>query len=88
MNRERELPIRGAVAIEALRRTADKIEMWTRSNSIDLNQIAVEVDDVMKMARIILEMDERADWSDMCGCDFCTNALHVLYEKPMLKLVK
>ncbi len=88
MNPERELPIRGVVAIEALRRTADKIEARARVKSIDLSQIAVEVDDVMKMTRTILEMDERDDWSDICGCDSCEDTYQILYERPLLRLLK
>lgn len=88
MNPEREFPIRGAVAIEALRRTADKIEERARANSIDLSQIGVEVDDVMKMTRIILELDEKTDWSDMCGCASCEDTCHILYKRPLLQLVK
>ena len=77
----------GISAVRVLEDTAKAIRRWAKEQDVNLNEVGVESDNVLRILETKLEDGAKRDYNGFCDQDCCADNFHILYSKPILRLV-
>jgi hypothetical protein len=78
----------GISAVRVLEDTAKTIRRWAREQDVNLNEIGIESDNIIRILENKLEEGAKRDYNDFCDQDCCAGSFVILYSKPILRLVE